>query len=331
MKNQHDPGTCAPPSSEEVTAALEAAGYPFEIRLFDKLRTGGMDPVFGHRIKKDAENESATTEIDVIARAHVCYPGKNLAVNVQLLALIQAKKIHAGGIVGFRDGVGPASCSSSSRVAVVGGLPCWGLLGARYNAHTELMTGAHGLHAGLLGFQVPHCIQWTTVRRQQKGPHIGEMRAEHEQGVFEDFASVVQASESMSRDISIFLLKRPDFDGSHLDLYLYQPTIFVDAPLWLYDATSKKLESTNWFSVGIAIDSSQGMIRREVDVVSVGGVDEFVAVYAGAGRALKAQLESGLDDQLALVGVAQHRAFKKEAQDKALARLGGIELFPAER
>jgi hypothetical protein len=305
------------PDEGEIKNALEGAGYPFEMRVYEQLRAGGMDPIFGCRARTDPD-DATTIEIDIIGRAHVAYAREGVAPSVQILALIQAKKIHDGCIVGFLEKE-RTSGNTAGRVPTVGGLPSYRVLEApNYNAHADMIVGPGGLHAGLEPLtNVPHCVQWTVAKRVDKPNEIrGEVRADHEKGTFEDLAGLVRASECLAREHSLFRLRGSKLAGPRPDMHVHMPTIVVDAPLYTYDVHSKTLEQTDWFSVTIAIDTFRGTQRRLIDVVSHAGVPSLIDAYQRVGARLKQTLESGLDQKLALYAAAQQSEFQ-EAEVRA--------------
>lgn len=301
-------------SDDEIHQALEGAGYPLELRLYELLKEGGMDPRFGFRTKL-ADSDVVTREVDLLASRHICFPdtGREKATSALLTAVIQAKKIHDACVVGFRGSDQPlAQDLRSFRSSAMAGLPFWRALDdGQYDGHVgDEFYSERGLGAAFDHLSgAPVCIQWTVVKRVEK--YAGAARAEQEAGVFDDIATSVRACMFMARDFTRFVLTRSSISDLLPQLNFYVPVLIVDAPLRVYDAANQTLSSVDWFTARVTIDTCRGNTPALVDVVSASAVPALMKRFADAADALEQRLRAR-GANLALMGAAQFEHFKKD-------------------
>lgn len=312
-----------PLTDQEIAAGLEAAGYPLELRIFEELRAQGMAPVFGFRSKVE-DGDVPTKDIDILAREHIVVQRENGSpAFAQLKAMIAVKKIHDGAFVGFTSTKPPSSAEIRALRARAGGLPHWRAIPQDgFDAYGDHFHGPEGIGATLEGLHGgPICIQWTVVKRSEK--HNGEARADQEKGVYDDVATTIRSSAIQARDVTLHLLSL-DRDQSKPNLHFYFPTLVLEAPLRAYDPTTRTLTSVDALAVKVVMDTHLGATPVLVDVVSSTAIQAFVERYRGAGKAMKAWLETNAL-VLGVAGIQQHdehTEFVRERAFDALARGG---------
>jgi hypothetical protein len=154
---------------------------------------------------------------------------------------------------------------------------------------------------------VPYCIQWTVTRRLSKGASSLVMSS-HDDGVFDDISTLVKACVLMARERTRDRLGLSKAALPLPDLHFYQPTLILDAPLFLYNVRARSLTKTNWLVVKVAIDTIAGTTRRIVDVLHRDALADLVKRYRAVGDALRTNLESSASG-LRMYAFAQHEAF----------------------
>ena len=165
----------------------------------------------------------------------------------------------------------------------------------------------------------PVCVQWTVVKRLEK--FNGAARADQEPGVYDDIATLVRASAIQARDYTLFRLGQGKDTGPLPDLHFYFPTLVVDAPLHVYDPTTRSLKAVDWMSIRITIDTHLGVTPALVDVVSASALGPMIARYKAAATAMRTLLD-GAALGLAVVALSQIEAHEQREKRMLIERIG---------
>jgi len=293
------PKPTGPPLPEEIQGALEAAGYPFELRVFSQLKARGMSPAFGLRMRVDETAE--TRELDI--RAHRLTQGSSA-----LFALMQVKRLPEGALVGFL-GEPPHKGWMRFQRARCGGTPSFWLSPATENMHGNIMTGDDGLGPAFDRFGVhPSCVQWCVVQRHRdKGRPL---MADHPPGVWEDIATLVRAKTWTAFDTSTRHLREPLLHGA-VTLYFWFPALVIDAPLYTYEAGTRGLTPVERLTLSVSVDTVNGVAAEYVDVVSLRGLDSLVDDYIAAAADIDVRLTDHIATVLLAVGKRQREHWTK--------------------
>jgi hypothetical protein len=301
-QNQQPSG---PPSANEIKEALEGSGYPLELRVFAELKELGMDPVFGQRVRID--ESPRTKELDILASKEVMFsqPERQRSARASLRLFVQVKRFPEGAIVGFVSEP-PSESELRSLRSRVAGLPSCGVHPADTGAAAALLAPIVAAFEPLN--EGPFCSQWAVVRRSRSGGAKPPFACDHEDGAFEDMATLVQAGLLAAREYTTFRLTNPDANPLP-DLHFYLPTLVVSGPAFVYDVASRDLREVDRFLLLVAIDAMGVPQRGLIDVVSAGALRSLVARYDSVASAVDPALRTNAR-HLAEVGYAQADAFK---------------------
>jgi hypothetical protein len=302
-KSQTPPKEASPPlSAAEVTRMIEAAGYPFEIRMLERLRKAHLSPMFGPRFR--VNNEGATKEIDILGRVRCGYANESASVTADILTFVQAKKIHDGAFVGFRVNDPDERTLDVLRMGLVGGLPSWKVLPPSRDPHSNLMIGLSDI---LRPLSAPvHCGQWTIVKRGQ--------RSHQERGAFEDFAFLVRAMTCCAADITHERLRRPIEEVPAVDMHIFIGALVLDSPIFVFDPRKEGSESkpADSILVEVRIETDYGVVPAIIDVMTEAGLKAWFSRLKRAGGALQKRLLDGDAVKLGGFGRFQQQTFQRD-------------------
>ena len=107
-----------PPTTNEITHSIEQAGYPVEIRVFQRLQAREMSPSFGMRLPVD--DSGTTFEVDVLAENHQNPDGGPF---INLILPIQVKRLPLGSFVGLMHNTPPQAGLQRYWRTLVAGFP----------------------------------------------------------------------------------------------------------------------------------------------------------------------------------------------------------------
>jgi hypothetical protein len=282
-----------PPLPQQVQAAVEAAGYPVELRVFNRLKVREMSPAFGLRMRVDETEE--TREIDI--RAH-----RLTKRTSGLLALIQVKRLPEGAFVGFL-GEQPSPGWIRFQRARCGGAPSYWISPAQDNSHGRIMTGDEGFGPAFDRFgEHPTCAQWCVVQRQKDRER--PFFADHHTRIWEDLATLVRAKTRSGHDISNRYL-RDELQENFVNLYFWFPALVVDAPLYTYDVGTQVLAPVERLTLSVSVDTFAGVVNEYVDVVTLGGLESLVDDYIATARDLEERMTDYIEKVLLAVAKRQ--------------------------
>jgi len=284
-KNSKSPAkSSGPPTTNEITDALEAAGYPFELRVYRQFEDAGMDPVFSFRYRAD-EVSQYTKEIDVLARLHARqqYSDGKYAptATTTLLFVAEIKRLHRAAFVGFRGEAPTLHQRRCERAAPTVGLPSWQVPGVPYDNANDLLIGAGGAAECFDPVNDrPYCVQWATVKPDKKNERF---EAVHDEGSAEDLQRLIRSSMLLARETALHMLdfgvRTAETQALCPEMTFYWPLFVVDAPLHVYDPANRSLVETDWFTLRVGTDLSGKAYYRPIDVVSASGLATIITHY----------------------------------------------------
>jgi hypothetical protein len=284
-----------PISDTELTAALEASGFPLELKLFHQFAAAGMDPVLGHRlrVREPVEGKPSSHEVDLMARVDASLPGIEYSPHAAAIALIDAKKLHdPARFVGI---VGEAPTLIERRVmrSFFFGCPSFRVTTGRQEAYGHLFIGDGGFSESLdLLTGGPVCAHWTIVKREkdEDGGYPARTNGDGKEQnryyqAMHTLVSMAVWNERESSEHSAGL--RPDTRPLP-QIMVYCPTLIVDTPsLCMYDPKTGQLEQVDRLMIRMMYDVDNAVHSRIVDVVSTGGVAAMIERYKATGDLMR--------------------------------------------
>jgi len=276
------------PTSEEIADALEAAGYPLELRVYRQFDDAQMAPVLSFRYRAD-EADPHTKEIDVLARLNAggkFVDGEHQApATISLWIPTEVKRVHNGAFVGIR-GKDPSKLQRRHERSVAAGVPSWKVLGSRYDTARDVFIGDGGIAESFdLVNERPYCVQWATVKADKSERRFA---GTHDVGCADDLQRLVRSSALLAREITNRFLQF-NVEGVATvcpDVTLLWPLLVVDAPLYVYDPAERSLHQTEWFTLRVGADLGGRPYEQPIDIVSAAGVPTIISKYLATGQRL---------------------------------------------
>ncbi len=258
----------------EAQAALEAAGYPLEMRLYHHLSRAGFTTRFGERARLDA---TTTKEIDVVAQLSfsASYPENGHDRRGQLIVqvFVQAKKLHDACFTGMPGESRGHADARMGRVPRVGGLPSARVVLGQ-DLKRLLFPPGNLLEPLDRLNDAPWCIQWSVTKRRPKDnerPYL----THHDEQVYEDLATLVRATAVRLQSISVRQLEK-GLNGDPMPvLVLAMPVLVVETPLYTYDVATGAIEIVDRLTLDLNVDHGAWVLNQAVEVVTPAGFDRM--------------------------------------------------------
>lgn len=293
------PKEMVPLTDDDVRDALEKAGYPYELRLYEKFRELSFDPSLSQRFIP-GEGEPSV-EIDLMAR----WMGglRDFAGHVHLTAVIEAKKLGSRkAFVGIR-GEQPSEHDYRVTRGRFTGRPhdqgSRAMVQLAFGGREEIGRALDPLNA------VPTCRHWAIVRdgtdKSVKPPREVPM-AERDDDLRNSLRALLAVSTWLDEQHAIDPTRGSD---RMLRITLHIPTLVICGGdpgdrLFVYDAKTREAQPTRWLVLDEAYEIRGRIEHRYVDVIVESEVDAMVDRYRRVGAALVEACNEKLDNLRAL-------------------------------
>jgi hypothetical protein len=319
MPKPEQVSAATPITESDVRAAIEAAGYPLEVKLFHEFAVNEMDPVLGHRMRvrdDTGSGDPTSREIDLLASVRTSIVGDGQVSAFNVTAVIDAKLLHEPAR--FVAVVGDQPSEHERRVArsYFFGRPSFRVLLQDEGSYSDCFIGEAGVADALDPLSAgTFCVHWAIVKREQKNQF--EAWAKHDEGFQDAIKTVVEAAVWNERSFSQFSLGLGDNATPVPDLRIYCPTIIVGTPtLYMYDVKDGSISQTDWLMLRMNFDVGGHVVNRVVDIVATGGVPGMIARYKAAKELGKATLAQHGNSLRAVVWAQRRRERKSQRPEE---------------
>jgi hypothetical protein len=318
-------------SVRHIRQALEASGYPLEVRLFAELASLRVEPGLGLLVS--VSDGGPLREVDLTARLHrfgtstVVRDGEtqHRSLRVERRLLIGVKKLQKPRRFVGIEGNQPNPLSRRNlRGQILGGLPSRGVSEVVARTGVEELLLQTGFGSLLdVGVNVPTCVHWaiTRWRRREKEmePYADSGQDATGDRYFKDLETTCLAAFALSQAVTMESLD-PD-RMLHAMVVSYQPVLVIDTPeLYLYDPTTKKLRRTDWLTLqrGFKVPGLERAVHWMIDVLTPKAVARYIAATRTALNAgFDAADKYGVDVHPAVMAQSKNWAEKQAAESQA--------------
>lgn len=307
-----EPGIDAstPLDENDIKAALEASGYPVEMKLAQLLAASGWSPVQGHLCK--VADDDSRREIDLLASRSrhlrgALVDGTYESVDYSIRLMMGVKKLHQPSwFVGILGEQLDRMNRRNLRIQALGGLPSHAVIRAVDTSLLPSMLITDDQLGCAFDFDegVPLCSHYAIARRKAKTFEPWADGGSDEPGkgerYYDDIRTTSLARFFEARDWAAFLLTRRPKNMAYLSVH--QPVLVIETPrLYVYEPITGTLRPTDRLALRTMFEAVRGLppVPGIVDVMTPAGVHGYLEDVARCQDAAAEKVDVSLFNRMA--------------------------------